>query len=82
MCLEPLITGECQRISTRYYFDLTERRCKAFDYGGCGFSRNNFETMQECTKQCGQVLNDMIESESDPEYNEESEEEGVYNSLF
>lgn len=37
---------------TRYYYDIGEKICKSFEYTGCGGNINNFNTLEECIKEC------------------------------
>ncbi|CAH8587754.1 unnamed protein product [Heterobilharzia americana] len=36
----------------RWYFSSRLRRCRDFEYRGCGGNRNNFETYQACLSDC------------------------------
>ncbi|CAI9538143.1 unnamed protein product [Staurois parvus] len=40
---------------TRWYYDVTERKCVPFIYGGCGGNRNNFDSEEYCLAVCGNV---------------------------
>ena len=50
-CLDKMSDeGDCKDFSTRFYFDYFAETCKSFVWGGCGGSRNNFGTKEECAK--------------------------------
>ena len=36
----------------RFYFDTETQSCQKFVYGGCQGNANNFETIEECQKNC------------------------------
>ena len=48
--LEPQV-GPCNAAIPKYYFDKTEKKCKAFIWGGCA-GVVPFETLEEC-ESCG-----------------------------
>ncbi|KIH46312.1 Kunitz/Bovine pancreatic trypsin inhibitor domain protein [Ancylostoma duodenale] len=43
---------KCKASMKRYFYDENKGRCVKFTYGGCGATRNNFETMKECRETC------------------------------
>ncbi|CAG5031747.1 unnamed protein product [Parnassius apollo] len=45
--------GVCLSLGTKYYYDINNRECKDFLYGGCGGNRNKFDTKQSCLGECG-----------------------------
>ncbi|RCN36600.1 Kunitz/Bovine pancreatic trypsin inhibitor domain protein [Ancylostoma caninum] len=51
-CSKPLERGICLASMKRYGYDTSNKKCKAFIYGGCGGNENNFETMAECRETC------------------------------
>ncbi|KAI8435836.1 hypothetical protein MSG28_004052 [Choristoneura fumiferana] len=50
----------------KYYYDVNERKCKTFVYGGCNGNSNRFETITECMERCG--LKRGITAESGEDY--------------
>ena len=42
----------CIALFERYYYDKESGKCKEFGYGGCGATKNNFETLSECEETC------------------------------
>ena len=44
--------GSCLMNIKRYYYDVREKKCKEFIYGGCE-GVVPFETLKECQKKCG-----------------------------
>lgn len=51
-CIQAMDTGPCEGNVTRYYFDLTEKKCLQFTYGGCLGNDNNFQTLAACQSWC------------------------------
>ena len=45
--------GDCRALLDRWYFDVKAKKCKLFQYGGCGGNPNNFDTLKSCEKSCG-----------------------------
>ncbi|XP_051840800.1 amyloid-beta precursor protein isoform X1 [Antechinus flavipes] len=56
VCSEQAETGPCRAVISRWYFDVTERKCAPFFYGGCGGNRNNFGTEEYCMAVCGNII--------------------------
>ena len=52
-CVARPVTGPCRAAFPRYFYNTTSGKCELFTYGGCQGNRNNFETVTECTKECG-----------------------------
>ena len=82
-----MAVGECRASIKRFYYDITEKACKIFQFSGCKGNRNNFESLQECSNQCEQrsFENEMDEYEydnGDDEYENELEYENDGNCLF
>jgi papilin len=50
-CSLPLDGGLCLAAFKRFGFK--DGKCVEFVYGGCGANGNNFETVEECEKECG-----------------------------
>lgn len=46
-------SGPCEAHLLRYFFNSLTRRCEEFSYGGCSGNENNFETLDQCEKACG-----------------------------
>ncbi|KAL6088616.1 hypothetical protein STEG23_026263, partial [Scotinomys teguina] len=44
--------GTCDQFKLLWYYDLNERGCKRFWYGGCGGNENRFKSQEECEKMC------------------------------
>lgn len=47
--LQP-IKGECSQNIEKYYFDINNKECKKYTWGGCGISA--FDTLKECVDGC------------------------------
>lgn len=54
-CLTPKDVGGCDEYIERYYFDERSRACHQFTYTGCGGNHNNFESPEECQRNCGHL---------------------------
>ncbi|KAM3911296.1 kunitz-type protease inhibitor 2 [Leptodactylus fuscus] len=52
LCSGPGVTGNCRAAFRRWYFDEESLTCRMFIYGGCGGSKNNHLTEQDCVSQC------------------------------
>ncbi|GAB6024690.1 hypothetical protein CHUAL_009824 [Chamberlinius hualienensis] len=51
-CISQRVVGPCKARLQRWYFNVDERQCKMFYYGGCRGNENNFKSKQECEKKC------------------------------
>lgn len=51
-CYQDKKVGRCKAALPRFYYDMEEKMCKNFIYGGCGANGNNFETKEECVQKC------------------------------
>uniref|UniRef100_A0A8C5WZ19 BPTI/Kunitz inhibitor domain-containing protein n=1 Tax=Laticauda laticaudata TaxID=8630 RepID=A0A8C5WZ19_LATLA len=47
--------GKCKGKIPRYYYDAFNKRCRLFTYSGCGGNANNFQTFDQCNKECKPV---------------------------
>ncbi|DAA22961.1 TPA: trophoblast Kunitz domain protein 1-like [Bos taurus] len=54
LCLEPKVTGGCNSMMTRYFYNAQTGLCEQFAYGGCEGNGNNFEKLEDCLKTCSQ----------------------------
>jgi hypothetical protein len=50
-CKQTPISGSCQALIYKFYFDQETQICKQFIWGGCG-GRVPFHTMEECQIKC------------------------------
>ncbi|MXQ86685.1 hypothetical protein E5288_WYG013067 [Bos mutus] len=54
LCLEPKVTGGCNAMMTRYFYNAQTGLCEQFVYGGCEGNGNNFKKLEDCMKTCSQ----------------------------
>ncbi|XP_028925991.1 tissue factor pathway inhibitor [Ornithorhynchus anatinus] len=52
VCQLPRRKGPCKEKHHQYYFNMATRTCEPFIYGGCGGSKNRFQTKEECQMTC------------------------------
>ncbi|TSR87285.1 Amyloid-like protein 2 [Bagarius yarrelli] len=52
VCALEAETGRCRASMPRWYFDIHQRKCVRFIYGGCAGNRNNFESEEHCMAVC------------------------------
>ncbi|NXS75441.1 AMBP protein, partial [Pandion haliaetus] len=52
-CRLPIIQGPCQKLVTRWAFDVAQGKCITFSYGGCKGNGNQFYSEKECKEYCG-----------------------------
>uniref|UniRef100_A0A8C2N3R4 Collagen, type VI, alpha 3 n=1 Tax=Cricetulus griseus TaxID=10029 RepID=A0A8C2N3R4_CRIGR len=52
ICKLPKDSGTCAEFKLLWYYDLNDKGCKRFWYGGCGGNENRFKTQGECEKMC------------------------------
>uniref|UniRef100_A0A8C1RHD4 Amyloid beta (A4) precursor-like protein 2 n=1 Tax=Cyprinus carpio TaxID=7962 RepID=A0A8C1RHD4_CYPCA len=45
-------TGPCRASMPRWHFDIQQRKCVHFIYGGCAGNRNNFDSEEYCMAVC------------------------------
>ncbi|XP_026086979.1 amyloid-like protein 2 isoform X4 [Carassius auratus] len=45
-------TGPCRASMPRWHFDMQQRKCVHFIYGGCAGNRNNFDSEEYCMAVC------------------------------
>uniref|UniRef100_A0A673MZ91 Amyloid-like protein 2 n=1 Tax=Sinocyclocheilus rhinocerous TaxID=307959 RepID=A0A673MZ91_9TELE len=45
-------TGPCRASKPRWHFDMQQRKCVRFIYGGCAGNRNNFDSEEYCMAVC------------------------------
>ncbi|XP_039643609.1 amyloid-like protein 2 isoform X4 [Perca fluviatilis] len=52
VCTLEAETGPCRASMPRWHFDMNQRRCVRFVYGGCAGNRNNFDSEEYCMAVC------------------------------
>ncbi|KAM4696662.1 actinia tenebrosa protease inhibitors-like isoform 2-T2 [Rhinophrynus dorsalis] len=51
-CTGPGVTGNCRAAFPRWYFHAESKTCRTFVFGGCGGTKNNHRSEQECQDRC------------------------------
>ncbi|XP_076328129.1 uncharacterized protein LOC143234563 isoform X6 [Tachypleus tridentatus] len=54
VCSQRKEKGPCAGNLQRYFYSPTYQRCLKFTYSGCGGNNNNFKTLSECERFCGE----------------------------
>ncbi|XP_036379103.1 amyloid-like protein 2 isoform X1 [Megalops cyprinoides] len=49
-------TGPCRASMPRWHFDMSQKRCVRFVYGGCAGNRNNFDSEEYCMAVCKPLI--------------------------
>ncbi len=52
VCSLEAVTGPCRASMPRWHFDIQQRKCVRFIYGGCAGNRNNFDSEEYCMAVC------------------------------
>ncbi|KRX73422.1 Papilin, partial [Trichinella sp. T6] len=61
-CLDELHPGRCSNYVERWYYDRGTKKCRSFQYGGCGGNRNHFYSKENCIFHCERIA-DEVEKE-------------------
>ncbi|XP_075988450.1 trypsin inhibitor-like [Anticarsia gemmatalis] len=51
-CYLPIDGGICMAHMEKYAYDVVEKRCRLFVYGGCTGNDNRFDSLEECQAVC------------------------------
>ncbi|XP_046863883.1 early lactation protein-like [Xenia sp. Carnegie-2017] len=51
-CLLQPVTGPCRARFRRFYYNVNQRKCLPFYYGGCRGNKNNFKSKISCVRSC------------------------------
>ncbi|KAL4630154.1 boophilin-H2-like [Arapaima gigas] len=52
VCELPKEHGKCMAWLIMFYYNVEEKTCRTFHYGGCGGNGNRFDTREECLQTC------------------------------
>ena len=52
----PMVSGPCEALIQKWYFDSETGKCSEFGYGGCEGNGNRFSTKEECEITCDEFL--------------------------
>ena len=52
ICDLPKAAGPCRGAIPRFFYNKETGECESFLYGGCSGNENNFESKEECERQC------------------------------
>ncbi|XP_021513098.1 collagen alpha-3(VI) chain isoform X2 [Meriones unguiculatus] len=56
ICKLPRDAGTCKEFKLLWYYDMEDKSCKRFWYGGCGGNENRFKAQEECERVCSPEL--------------------------
>ena len=51
-CFLPQRSGQCKKLSDKYFYDKSTMQCEQFIYGGEGGIGNQFDTPEDCRDNC------------------------------
>jgi len=54
VCKLPAEAGSCTGSAQRWHYNSEAGSCQQFSYSGCGGNANNFHTMADCKRSCGE----------------------------
>uniref|UniRef100_A0A224Y254 Pancreatic trypsin inhibitor n=1 Tax=Rhipicephalus zambeziensis TaxID=60191 RepID=A0A224Y254_9ACAR len=57
-CMQKPDTGRCRAYVLKWYFDVVDRVCKMFVYGGCEGNNNRFDSELQCQASCAPTSSD------------------------
>ncbi|XP_074225845.1 kunitz-type protease inhibitor 2 [Camelus bactrianus] len=60
-CQVSKIVGRCRAAIPRWWYNVTDRSCQQFVYGGCEGNDNNYMTKEECLAKCAGVTENTID---------------------
>ncbi|XP_035011029.2 kunitz-type protease inhibitor 2 isoform X1 [Hippoglossus stenolepis] len=66
LCRLPVKVGLCRAAFPRFFYNVTEQKCRSFVYGGCEANGNNFESEDECESTCSGVTGSVLPPDSTP----------------
>ncbi|XP_063533694.1 tissue factor pathway inhibitor-like [Cydia strobilella] len=73
--LQP-VSGRCLGHFTKFYYDVNEKVCKSFVYGGCAGNENNFERELLCRNRCRQKWAEPNETQVPQDYEQVENPQG------
>ncbi|XP_010738000.2 amyloid beta precursor like protein 2 isoform X2 [Larimichthys crocea] len=65
VCTLEAETGPCRASMPRWHFDMSQRKCVRFIYGGCAGNRNNFDSEEYCMAVCKRLTTPPIPQPTD-----------------
>ncbi|EPY84340.1 kunitz-type protease inhibitor 2 isoform 2 [Camelus ferus] len=65
-CQVSKIVGRCRAAIPRWWYNVTDRSCQQFVYGGCEGNDNNYMTKEECLAKCAGVTAPRNQDSNDP----------------
>lgn len=60
VCTLEAETGPCRASMPRWHFDMSQRKCVRFTYGGCAGNRNNFDSEEYCMAVCKRLSKSYV----------------------
>lgn len=61
-CLLPTATGSCRASIPQWGYDIKQKQCVEFVWGGCGGNQNRFDSVQSCLSTCLGAEDDVAPS--------------------
>lgn len=82
-CHQPYEAGECSNYSIQWFYDVEQRQCRQFYYGGCGGNKNRFSSQYECQATCERIPTTVAPTQPSP-LTVATFNQGIYkiNSIF
>ncbi|XP_069856316.1 kunitz-type protease inhibitor 2-like [Dipodomys merriami] len=59
-CLVTKVVGRCRASIPRWWYNVTDRSCHPFVYGGCEGNDNNFLSKEECLEKCAGITENVV----------------------
>ncbi|XP_014208177.1 spondin-1-like [Copidosoma floridanum] len=71
ICSEKTEKGPCRGYFEHWAYDLEQRTCVPFVYGGCRGNKNNFRTLEDCRKICDVIKESLVDGQPDGQSSEQ-----------
>uniref|UniRef100_A0A672J9B4 Amyloid beta (A4) precursor-like protein 2 n=1 Tax=Salarias fasciatus TaxID=181472 RepID=A0A672J9B4_SALFA len=78
VCTLEAETGPCRASMPRWHFDLSQRKCVRFIYGGCAGNRNNFDSEEYCMAVCKRLSKSRVTEAVTPPTPQPTDDVDIY----